>query len=140
MKAPPAPPPAPLPGPALDAHAHLDMLPGPVEAVLAAARAAGIIRAVTVGCDVESSRWAAACAAEHAGVYAAVAIHPNETARAEAAAGRDSALAEIASLAAQPQVRAVGETGLDYYRDHAPPALQREWFSAHIEIAKAAGK
>jgi len=158
MKAPPAPPPAPLPGPALDAHAHLDMLPGPVEAVLAAARAAGIIRAVTVGCDVESSRWAAACAAEHAGVYAAVAVHPNETARAEAGAAReggaahaagaarepgparDAVLAEIAVLAALPQVRAVGETGLDYYRDSAPPDLQRDWFRAHIEIAKAAGK
>ncbi len=155
MKAPPAPPPAPLPGPALDAHAHLDMLLGPVEAVLAAARAAGIIRAVTVGCDVESSRWAAACAAEHAGVYAAVAIHPNETARAAASAAReggaagaarepgparDAVLAEIAVLAALPQVRAVGETGLDYYRDSAPPDLQRDWFRAHIEIAKAVGK
>src|SRR6266704_1082795 len=158
MKAPPAPPPEPLPRPAFDAHTHLDMLPGPVEAVLAAARAAGITRAVTVGCDVASSRWAAACAAEHAGVYAAVAIHPNETARAEAGAAReggaahaagaarepgparDAVLAEIAVLAALPQVRAVGETGLDYYRDSAPPDLQRDWFRAHIEIAKAAGK
>jgi TatD DNase family protein len=137
---PPAAQPEPLPAPAFDAHTHLDMLPGPVEAVLDAARAAGIVRAVTVGCDVDSSRWVADCAAEHADVYAAVAIHPNETARAEAGPGRDSALAEIAVLAALPQVRAVGETGLDYYRDHAPHALQRDWFAAHIEIAKAAGK
>jgi len=146
MKAPPAPPPEPLPRPAFDAHTHLDMLPGPVEAVLAAARAAGITRAVTVGCDAASSRWAAACAAEHAGVYAAVAIHPNETARAEPGAARepgsdrDAVLAEIAALAALPQVRAVGETGLDYYRDHSPPDLQRDWFRAHVEIAKTAGK
>jgi len=49
-------------------------------------------------------------------------------------------LATIAELAAQPDVRAVGETGLDYYRDHSAPALQREWFRAHIEIAKATGK
>ena len=49
-------------------------------------------------------------------------------------------LAEIAELAAQPKVRAIGETGLDYYRDHAPPALQRDWFRGHIEIAKATGK
>jgi TatD DNase family protein len=49
-------------------------------------------------------------------------------------------LAEIAELAALPQVRAVGETGLDYYWDDAPPRLQREWFRAHIEIAKQAGK
>jgi len=140
MKAPPAPPPQPLPRLAFDAHTHLDMLPEPVEEVLAAARAAGIVRVVTVGCDVDSSRWAAARAAQHAAVYAAVAIHPNETARAEARHGRDSALAEIASLAALPQVRAVGETGLDYYRNHAAPALQRDWFAGHIEIAKATGK
>lgn len=137
MKAPAAPPPEPLPAPAFDAHTHLDMLPGPVEAVLADARAAGITRVVTVGCDVESSRWVAARAAEHADVYAAVAIHPNETARA---GEREAVLAEIAALAALPKVRAVGETGLDYYRDYAPPELQREWFRRHIEIAKAAGK
>jgi TatD DNase family protein len=140
MKAPPAPPPPPLPGVAFDAHTHLDMLPEPVDAVLAAARDAGIVSVVTVGCDVDSSRWAAACAAEHAAVYAAVAIHPNETARTDARHGRGPALAEVAALAALPEVRAVGETGLDYYRDHSPPALQRDWFAAHIEIAKATGK
>ncbi len=147
MKAPPAPPPEPLPASAFDAHTHLDMLPGPVEAVLADARAAGITKVVTIGCDVESSRWAAACAAGHADVFAAVAIHPNETLRAEdgpgragAGGGRDTVLAEIAALAAQPKVRAIGETGLDYYRDYAPPALQRDWFRGHIEVAKATGK
>jgi TatD DNase family protein len=134
-----APPPPPLPASAFDAHTHLDMLPGPVESVLADARAAGIDRVVTIGCDVDSSRWAADRAAEHADVYAAVAIHPNETARAEAE-GRDAVLAVIADLATRPKVRAVGETGLDYYRDYAAPALQREWFRAHIEIAKASGK
>jgi TatD DNase family protein len=139
MKAPPAPPPPPLPVSAFDAHTHLDMLPGPVESVLADARAAGIDRVVTIGCDVESSRWAADRAAEHADVYAAVAIHPNETARAEAE-GRDGVLAVIADLAARPQVRAIGETGLDYYRDYAAPELQRDWFRGHIEIAKASGK
>jgi TatD DNase family protein len=137
---PPAAPPEPLPAPAFDAHTHLDMLPGPVEAVLDAARAAGVVRVVTVGCDVDSSRWAAACAGGRTDVHAAVAIHPNEAASAEAGQGRDSALAEIAALAALPDVRAVGETGLDYYRDHSPPAVQRDWFVAHIEIAKAAGK
>jgi TatD DNase family protein len=139
MKAPPAPPPPPLPASAFDAHTHLDMLPGPVESVLADARAAGIDRVVTIGCDVDSSRWAADRATEHADVYAAVAIHPNETARAEAE-GRDAVLAVIADLATRPKVRAVGETGLDYYRDYAAPELQREWFRAHIEIAKASGK
>jgi len=139
MKAPPAPPPPPLPASAFDAHTHLDMLPGPVESVLADARAAGIDRVVTIGCDVDSSRWAADRAAEHADVYAAVAIHPNETARAEAG-GRDAVLAVIADLATRPKVRAVGETGLDYYRNYAAPELQREWFRAHIEVAKTSGK
>jgi TatD DNase family protein len=138
MKAPMAAAPEPLPGLIFDSHTHLDMLSEPVESVLAAARAAGVAHVVTIGCDPESSRWAAACAADHAAVYAAVAIHPNETATAQAA-GRDTVLAEIAALAAQPRVRAVGETGLDYYRDSAPPELQRDWFRGHIEIAKATG-
>jgi TatD DNase family protein len=138
VRAPPAPPPEPLPVPAFDAHTHLDMLPGPVDSVLAAARTAGIAGVVTVGTDIESSRWSADCAAGQDCVLAAVAIHPNETASAEP--GRDAVLAEIARLAALPHVRAVGETGLDYYRDNAPPELQRDWFRAHIEIAKAAGK
>jgi TatD DNase family protein len=138
MNAPVAKQPDPLPGPAFDAHTHLDMLPRPVESVLAAARAAGVVRVVTVGVDVKSSRWAAARAAEHADIYAAVAIHPNETAGSEP--DREAVLEEISRLAALPGVRAVGETGLDYYRDSAPPELQRDWFRAHIEIAKAAGK
>jgi len=138
--APLAPAPEPLPAPAFDSHTHLDMLTEPVEQVLADARAAGIARVVTVGCDVESSRWSAACAAEHEGVYAAVAIHPNETARAEQGAGRDAVLRMIARLAMQPGVRAVGETGLDYYRDSSPAEVQRDWFRAHIEIARRAGK
>jgi TatD DNase family protein len=138
VKAPLAPVPEPLPAPAFDSHTHLDMLSEPVERVLAQARAAGVAHVITVGTDLDSSRWTAARAAEHADVYAAVAIHPNETARA--GADRDAVLAEIAELAALPQVRAVGETGLDYYRDSAPPAVQQDWFRAHIEIARNAGK
>jgi TatD DNase family protein len=132
---------------------------------MAEAQAAGIVRAVTVGCDLPSSRWAARCAAEHDAVYAAVAIHPNEVAaaaRAPAAAGpprtaapqpsadpqpsagpqpsAEEVLAEIEALARQPRVVAVGETGLDYYRDHAAPDLQRWWFREHIKIAKRTGK
>jgi TatD DNase family protein len=137
-QAPVAPPPEPLPAPAFDSHTHLDMLTEPVEQVLAAARAAGVSHVVTVGCDLDSSRWSALRAAEHRDVYAAVAIHPNETAQAQAR--KDEVLAAIAELARQPQVRAVGETGLDYYRDSSPPALQQGWFRAHIEIAKATGK
>jgi TatD DNase family protein len=136
--APLAPAPPPLPAPAFDAHTHLDMLSEPADQVLAAARAAGISYVVTVGCDLGSSRWSATLAAERPDVLAAVAIHPNETAAAEAR--KAEVLATIADLAALPQVRAVGETGLDYYRDSAPPAVQRDWFGAHIEIARAVGK
>jgi TatD DNase family protein len=153
----PAPPP-PLPRPALDSHTHLDMIDLPVADVLAAARAAGIVRVVTVGTTLESSRWSARCAEEHDGVYAAVAIHPNDT---EAATGpsrlprdpraphaspppppasAEQVLAEIEALARRPRVVAVGETGLDYYRDHAAPDVQRWWFREHIKIAKRAGK
>ena len=66
-------PPAPLPRPALDSHTHLDMIELPVSQVVAAARVAGIVRIVTVGTTLESSRWSARCAREHDGVYAAVA-------------------------------------------------------------------
>jgi TatD DNase family protein len=152
-------PPPPLPRPALDSHTHLDMIELPVPEVMAAARAAGIVRVVTVGTDLGSSSWSAQSAEEHEGVYAAVAIHPNDT---EAATGpsrlprdpraphasslppspasADEVLAEIEALARQPRVVAVGETGLDYYRDHAAPDVQRWWFREHIKIAKRTGK
>jgi TatD DNase family protein len=139
---PPDPPsPEPLPAAALDSHTHLDLIERPVPEVLADARAAGIVKVVTIGVDLPTSRWAADCADEYPDVYAAVAIHPNDTARAAASAGaRDAVLAEIAALAQRPRVRAIGETGLDYYRDWAPPEVQREWFRAHIDIAKRSGK
>jgi TatD DNase family protein len=132
----------PLPRPAFDGHTHLDIMGLPVPGVLAAARAAGIARVVTVGTDLESSRWSAECAASYGDVYAAVAIHPNETAKAapRSAARTGEVLAEIEALAGLPQVKAVGETGLDYYWDDAAPAVQQEWFRAHIGIAKRTGK
>jgi TatD DNase family protein len=133
-------PPEPLPRPALDSHTHLDMIQLPVPEVMAAARAAGIARVVTVGTTLESSRWSVRCAEENAGVYAAVAIHPNETEGVAEPALADAVLAEIGALAAHPRVVAVGETGLDYYRDYAPPDVQRWWFREHIKIAKRAGQ
>ena len=77
----------------------------------------GIGRVVNVGCDIPSSRWSVACAAEYPDVYAAVAIHPNET-----SGGRRprTVLAAVEALAASPKVVAIGETGLDYYRDWSP--------------------
>src|SRR5215469_16984362 len=98
-----------------DAHTHIDIMGLPVDGVLAAARAAGIGRVVNVGCDLPSSRWSVSAAAEYPAVYAAVAVHPNETAKVNPL--RDEVLAELAGLAASPKVVAVGETGLDYYRD-----------------------
>jgi TatD DNase family protein len=130
---------SPLPDPGgFDAHTHMDIVGLPVDGVLAAARAAGIHRAVNVGCDLPSSRWSVSAAHEYPSVYAAVAIHPNDTAKVDGC--RAEVLAEIAALAAAPKVVAVGETGLDYYRDWSPPPVQRDWFRAHIEIARAAGK
>jgi TatD DNase family protein len=116
------------------------MIELPVPEVLAAAGAAGLVRVITVGTDLESSRWSARCAADHNAVYAAVAIHPNDTESATAAATADEVLAEIEALARLPRVVAVGETGLDYYRDHATPDVQRWWFREHIKIAKRTGK
>ena len=131
----------PLPADALDSHCHLDLIDQPAAEVIATAQAAGIRRMITVGVDLPSSHWSAECAARFPDVYAAVAIHPNETAvAASLPGGRDGVLAEIAELAARPQVRAVGETGLDYYRDHASPEVQQNWFRAHIAIAKRAGQ
>jgi TatD DNase family protein len=116
----------------------MDMTDVPVESLLDAARAAGISRVVNVGCDIPSSRWAVNAADRHEDVYAAVAIHPNDVAAVESTRG--DVLAEIEALAARPRTVAVGETGLDYYRDHSAPELQREWFRAHIEIARRLGK
>ena len=158
---PPSTPPAgeePLPAPgAFDSHSHMDIMGLPVDGVLAAARAAGISRVVTVGCDLPSSRWSVSCAAEYEDVYAAVAIHPNEVLAPEGQTSRmggshsphggppasrtpAEVLAELESLASSPKVVAIGETGLDYYRDNSPPAVQREWFLAHIGIARRTGK
>src|SRR3954453_1768977 len=108
-EAPPAPPP--LATPALDSHCHLDLMDVEVADAMAAAHAVGIERAVQIGVDVESSRWSAEVAAARDDVWAAVAIHPNEAPTAD-----DAAWQEIAELAVQPRVVAIGETGLDHYR------------------------
>ncbi len=130
----PPPPPPPLAVEVFDSHCHLDLMGVPVEQAMAAARAVGVPRALTIGIDVPSSQWCAQAAVDHPDVYAGVAIHPNEAHRADEAAWE-----EIARLAAMPRVRAVGETGLDYYRDSATPAQQQQSFRRHIAIAKATG-
>jgi TatD DNase family protein len=106
-----------------------------VRSILDDARAVGVTRLVTIGYDLPSSRWGAEAAAAHADVYAGVAVHPNESHSAT-----PEVLAEIEELARRPEVRAVGETGLDYYRDWASREDQHESFRAHIEIAKRTGR
>jgi TatD DNase family protein len=119
----------------IDSHTHLDRGRAPEGELVAAARAAGVRRILTIGMDPASCRAALAAAAEHAEVFAAVGRHPN----AAEGFGDDDA-AELAALAQDPAVLAIGETGLDYYRDGAPRADQQRAFEAQIELARATGK
>ena len=119
----------------IDSHTHLHLCE-PAEAELVAdAEAAGVRRIVTVGTDGESARAALAAAEAFPQVYAAVGRHPNS------ATGFDDAdLAELEALAAHDRCVAIGETGLDFYRDGAPEADQRRAFMAQIELARRLGK
>ena len=134
----PPPLPEPLAVPVLDSHAHLDLMGVDVDEALVAARSVGIDTVVQVGVDLASSRWSAEVAGRYDDVHAAVAIHPNEAGRG---AADDEALREIEALAALPQVKAVGETGLDFFRTETPEGhrLQEASFRAHIAIAKRTG-
>jgi TatD DNase family protein len=128
--------PEPLPVGVPDAHCHLDLMEEPIEQAVTEARAVGIAPLVTIGIDVPTSRWSVEAAAQD-GVYAAVAIHPNES----PSAADERAWAEIERLAAAPRVVAIGETGLDHFRTHEPDwAAQEESFRRHIDIAKRTGK
>ncbi len=102
---------------------------------MAAALDQGVTRLVTIGTDVESSAQALAAAERFPEVYAAVGIHPNN-----ATGFSDGDYTEIERMAQHPRCVAIGETGLDYYRDHASPADQSVAFRAQIEIARAFGK
>ena len=114
----------------IDSHTHLFLCDGNEADVVAAAAAAGVERMLTVGMDAETNPAAIAAAERHPGVFAAVGCHPNEAAEFD-----DSTAAEILRLGGHEKVRAIGETGLDYYRDTAPPGDQRRAFAAQIEIA-----
>ena len=138
-----APAPDPLPVPVMDNHTHLDFgVPGArsASAALDAAAAAGVQGAVQVGTDLESSREAVRLAEEEPRLLAAVAIHPNDAPELAAAGTLEDALEEIEALAARPRVRAVGETGLDYYRT-GPDGVDAQQYSfrRHIGIARRAG-
>ncbi|MFB7886042.1 TatD family hydrolase [Microbacterium sp. NPDC056057] len=135
--------PAPLAVPVYDNHAHLEIEDGvglSLDEQLERASEVGVVGVVQAGGDIDSSRWSAWAAASHPRVLAAVAIHPNEAPAYQAAGRLDEAIAVIDELAAQPRVRAIGETGLDFFRtDEDGRPAQFESFEAHIALAKKHG-
>lgn len=139
MTRPPAP--EPLAVPVVDNHTHLDSETSEdVEALLSAAAAAGVPRSVQIGCDLAAARWTVQALDRYPQLLGGVALHPNEIPDLVAAGTYEDALAEIASSAAHPRVRVVGETGLDYFRTGPEGIpLQQEAFRAHIRLAKDLG-
>ena len=138
------PAPEPLTVPVYDNHAHLEIEDGDeplsLDEQLERAAAVGVIGVVQAGGDIDSSRWSAWVAASHPRVLAAVAIHPNEAPAYKAAGELDAAIAVIDELAGEPRVRAIGETGLDFFRtDEEGIPAQHESFEAHIALAKKHG-
>ena len=140
--------PAPLPEPlnvnCVDAHAHLEIVTNTapdspeIGKVLADAKSVGIDRIVQVGYSAEQSEWGVKLAEHWPNVLAAVALHPNE---APVVADLEADLAVIEKLSTHPRVRAIGETGLDFFRTE--PALQERQkysFRRHIELAKRVDK
>ncbi len=126
-----------------DNHTHLEISDGgphgqlDYREQLDRASSVGVRGVVQVGGDLETSRWSAEVASREPRVLAAVALHPNEVAGYVASGSLDAAIAEIDSLAGRPRVRAVGETGLDFFRTGSEGhADQYRSFEAHIEIAK----
>jgi TatD DNase family protein len=117
----------------IDTHAHLDALSDVPEDVVARARAAGVDRIVTVGSGIASCRAAVAIAEREDGVWAALGIHPHQ-------AGDGVEAEELVELLGHPKAVAVGETGLDFYRDYAPRERQRELFRAQAALAAERGK
>jgi TatD DNase family protein len=119
----------------IDSHTHLDLCQESNAELVASAEAAGVTRMLTVGIDGASCRAALAAAEDFPQVYAAIGRHPNT------AKGFDDAdLAELRALSAHERCRAIGETGLDFYREGAPPADQQRAFAAQIALAHETGK
>jgi TatD DNase family protein len=118
----------------IDSHTHLDVCKPPDAEIVARARESGINRIATVGMNPGSIERALAAARAHDEVFAIVGHHPNEAGTFD-----DSALAAIAGAVADERAVAVGETGLDYYRDYAPREAQRTAFEAQIDIAREHG-
>jgi TatD DNase family protein len=119
----------------IDSHCHLGLCEPPDAELVADAAQVGVRRLLTVGIDELTSREAIAAAEAHEAVFAAVGRHPNG-----ASGFDDSDAAVIEELGMHPRVAAIGETGLDFYRDSTPPDDQRRAFRAHIAIARRLGK
>jgi len=118
----------------IDTHAHLDALADPALSV-ARARSAGVTRVITIGTGLDSCRSALELCGREDGVWAALGIHPHQA----GVAGPED-LSELRRLLAHPKVVAVGETGLDHYRDYAPRDRQAELFRAQAALAVELGK
>jgi TatD DNase family protein len=119
----------------IDAHAHLDACEPAAEELIARARAAGVETVLSVGTDLDSCRETIAIAERCEEVFAILGFHPHEAGGADA--GR---LDELETLLAAPRAVALGEIGLDYFRDRAPRPAQRELFAAQLELAARLGK
>ena len=119
----------------IDSHTHLDSCAPDDADLVAAADRHGVKRMLTVGTDGASCRAALQAAERFPQVYAAIGRHPNS-----ATGFDDNDLAELEALAAHERCRAIGETGLDFYRDATPPADQQRAFDAQIELARTTGK
>jgi TatD DNase family protein len=115
----------------IDSHTHLDRGPATEPELVAEARAAGVNRILTIGMDTRSCRAALAASETHDAVFAAVGRHPNE-----ATGYDDSVTEELREFATHPGCLAIGETGLDDYRDYAPRADQERAFRDQIDIAR----
>ncbi len=138
------PAPEPLPVPVMDNHTHLDFPDGKapvgIKAALDAASAVGVQGAVQVGCDLESSRFTVQAVDQDERLLGAVALHPNDAPRYAARGALEEALAEIEQLAAHPRIRAIGETGLDFFRTEGEGLVHQKYsFRRHIDIAKRLG-
>jgi TatD DNase family protein len=138
------PAPEPLPVPVMDNHTHLDFRDGlvsvTVRQAMDAAEAVGVAGAVQVGCDLESARFTLQAVQAEPRLLGAVAIHPNDAPPLAEAGTLERALVEIEAIARHPRIRAIGETGLDYYRTEAGGrGTQQESFRRHIDMAKRLG-
>lgn len=118
---------------AIDTHVHLDAAAFAVDlvAVIQRATSAGVMQMISIGTDLPSSRKAVALTARFPVVWASVGVHPHEAAHCP-----DSLENELTALATDPRVVAIGETGLDFYRNLAPAAAQHEAFQRQIALAK----